>query len=294
MLELFAQLTVNGLVSGSLFALLGISFGVILGTTRTFHFAHGVVYTSAAFAAYAFREGLGLPLWLAALLGVGTAVLLGVGIEVVVYQPLRRLYASPLTVLIASLGVLIIVENMMAIFFSTDAKVMSGFPSRVIIVGGVAFTLLHLTTVVVSWVLFGALWLYLHGTKTGKAMRAVASRPEMADVVGIDTRRVFVQAFAIGSALVALAAILFTLDRGATPDMGVTAVLMASIAVIVGGMGSLPGAALGGLIIGLARNWGVWVLPSEWQSAIAFDILVVVIVFRPTGLFGAKLVKAEV
>jgi branched-chain amino acid transport system permease protein len=293
-LELFAQLTVNGLVSGSLFALLGISFGVILGTTRTFHFAHGVVYTSAAFAAYAFREGLGLPLWLAALLGVGTAVLLGVGIEVVVYRPLRRLYASPLTVLIASLGVLIIVENVMAIFFSTDAKVMSGFPSRVVIAGGVAFTLLHLTIVVVSWVLFGALWLYLHETKTGKAMRAVASRPEMADVVGIDTRRVFVQAFAIGSALVAPAAILFTLDKGATPDMGVTAVLMASIAVIVGGMGSLPGAALGGLIIGLARNWGVWVLPSEWQSAIAFGILVVVIVFRPTGLFGAKLVKAEV
>jgi branched-chain amino acid transport system permease protein len=293
-LELFAQLTVNGLVSGSLFALLGISFGVILGTTRTFHFAHGVVYTSAAFAAYAFREGLGLPLWVAALLGVGTAVLLGVGIEVVVYRPLRRLYASPLTVLIASLGVLIIVENVMAIFFSTDAKVMSGFPSRVVVAGGVAFTLLHLTIVVVSWVLFGALWLYLHETKTGKAMRAVASRPEMADVVGIDTRRVFVQAFAIGSALVAPAAILFTLDKGATPDMGVTAVLMASIAVIVGGMGSLPGAALGGLIIGLARNWGVWVLPSEWQSAIAFGILVVVIVFRPTGLFGVKLMKAEV
>jgi branched-chain amino acid transport system permease protein len=293
-LELLAQLTVNGLVSGSLFALLAISFGVILATTKTFHFAHGVVYTSAAFAAYAAREGLGLPLWAATLAGVVTAALLGVSIEVVIYQPLRRLSASPLTVLIASLGVLIIVENVMAILFSTDAKVISGFPSRVIIAGGVAFTLLHLVTVVVAWVLFAALWLYLHRTKAGKAMRAVASRPEMADVVGIDTRAVFIRAFAIGSALAAPAAILFTLDKGATPDMGVTAVLMASIAVIVGGMGSVSGAALGGLLIGVARNWAVWVMPSEWQTAIAFGILVVVILFRPTGLLGVKMAKAEV
>lgn len=294
MLELFAQLTVNGLVSGSLFALLAISFGVILGTTRTFHFAHGIVYTTAAYAAYGFAEGLSLPLWLAAPLAVIAAALLGVGIEALVYQPLRRLYASPLTVLIASLGVLIIVENAIAIFFSTDAKIIGGFPSRPIVMGEVAFTTLHLTMVLVSWGLFFILLAYLYRTKAGKAMLAVAVSPEMAEIVGIDTRRVFLRAFAIGSALVAPAAILYTLDKGATPDMGVTAVLMAAIAVIVGGVGSLPGAALGGLLIGLARNWGIWLVPSEWQSAIAFGILLVVIVFRPTGLFGVKLRKAEV
>ena len=294
MLELFAQLTVNGLVSGSLFALLAISFGVILGTTRTFHFAHGIVYTAAAYGAYAFAEGLSLPLWLAVGLAVVVAVLLGVGIEVFVYQPLRRLYASPLTVLIASLGVLIIVENAIAIFFSTDAKIVTGFPSRLIVLGEVAFTTLHLAMVLVSWSLFFILLLYLYRTKTGKAMRGVATSPEMAEIVGIDTRRVSVGAFAIGSALAAPAAILYTLDKGATPDMGVTAVLMAAIAVIVGGVGSLPGAALGGMIIGLARNWGIWLLPSEWQSAIAFGILLLVILFRPTGLFGVKLRKAEV
>lgn len=294
MLELFAQLTVNGLISGSLFALLAISFGVILGITRTFHFAHGVVYTTGAYAAYGLTEGLGLPLWLAAVLAVGAAAVLGVGIEVVVYQPLRRLFASPLTVLIASLGVLIIVENAIAVFFSTDAKVISGFPSRPISVGGVVFTTLHLTMVLVSWALFLVLLLFLYRTKSGKAMRGVANSPEMAEVVGIDTRRVFIGAFAIGSAAAAPAAILYTLDKGATPDMGVTAVLMAAIAVIVGGVGSLPGAAVGGLIIGLARNWGIFLVPSEWQSAIAFGILLVVILFRPTGLFGVKFRKAEV
>lgn len=294
MLELFAQLTVNGIVGGSVLALLALSFGIILGTTRTFHFAHGVVYTVAAYGAYVFAEGVGLPLVVATLLGIVVAVVLGVGIEVVVYQPLRRLYASQLTVLIASLGTLIIIENGLAIAFSTDAKVIGGFPSRPMAVGGVGFTTLHITMVAVSWVLFAALLLYLHGTRSGKAMRAVASRPEMAEIVGIDTRRAFIQAFAIGSALAAPAAILFTLDKGATPDMGVTAVLMASIAVIVGGVGSLPGAAVGGMIIGIARNWGIWFIPSEWQSAIAFGILLVVILFRPTGIFGSKLRTAEV
>ncbi|MBI4610078.1 MAG: branched-chain amino acid ABC transporter permease [Candidatus Rokubacteria bacterium] len=294
MLELFAQLTVNGLIGGSLFALLAISFGIILATTRTFHFAHGIVYTAAAYAAYAFAEKLSIPLGLAVVLAVAAAGLVGVGIEVLVYQPLRRLYASQLTILIASLGVLIIIENAIAIFFGTDAKILSGFPSRLIVLGGVAFTTLHLTVVLVSWGLFGILLLYLYGTRSGRTMRAVANSPEMAEIVGIDTRRVFVTAFAIGSALAAPAAILYTLDKGATPDMGVTAVLMAAIAVIVGGVESLPGAALGGLIIGLARNWGIWLVPSEWQSAIAFGILLVVILFRPTGLFGVKLRKAEI
>jgi branched-chain amino acid transport system permease protein len=294
MLELFAQLTVNGLVGGSLLALLAISFGIILGTTRTFHFAHGIVYTAAAYAAYGFAEGLRLPLWLAAVLAVVAAVVLGVGIELVVYRPLRRLAASPLTVLIASLGVLIIVENAIAIFFSTDAKVIGGFPSRPILLGSVVFTTLHLTMVLVSWALFVLLLLYLYGTKGGRAMRGVANRPEMAEIVGIDTRRVFLGAFALAAALAAPAAILYTLDKGATPDMGVAAVLMASIAVIAGGVGSLPGAALGGLSIGLLRNWGIWLVPSEWQSAIAFGILLVVIIFRPTGLFGVKFRKAEV
>ncbi|MBI4590779.1 MAG: branched-chain amino acid ABC transporter permease [Candidatus Rokubacteria bacterium] len=292
-MDLFAQLLVNGVVAGSLYALVACSFGLILGTTGTFHFAHGVVYAAGAYGAY-FAAGLGLPLWAAAGVGIAGAALLGTLIEVVVYRPLRRIAASPLVILIASLGTLIVLENAIAIGFSTDAKVLEGFPRKGIVLGGVGFTTLHVTMVAVSLVLFLGLLAFLRWTRRGKAIRAVANSPEMAEIVGIDTARVFLLVFALGSAMAAPAAILIMLDRGATPDMGMDAILIAAIAVIVGGIGSVPGAALGALIIGLAQNLGVMKIPSEWQAAIAFGVLLLVVILRPRGLVGKKLRRAEI
>jgi branched-chain amino acid transport system permease protein len=291
--DLFAQLLVNGVIAGSLYALVACSFGLILGTTGTFHFAHGVVFAAGAYGAY-FATGRGLPLWAAAGAGIATAALLGVLIEVVVYRPLRRIAASPLVILIASLGTLIVLENAIAIGFSTDAKVLEGFPRKALIVGGVGFTTLHVTMVAVSLLVFLVLMAFLRWTQTGRAIRAVANSPEMAEIVGIDTGRVSLLVFAIGSGMAAPAAILIMLDRGATPDMGMEAILIAAIAVIVGGIGSVPGAALGALIIGVAQNLGVMKIPSEWQAAIAFGLLLVVVILRPHGLLGKKLKKAEI
>ena len=292
-MDLFAQLLVNGVIAGSLYALVACSFGLILGTTGTFHFAHGVVYAAGAYGAY-FAAGRGLPLWAAAGAGIAAAALLGVLIELIVYRPLRKIAASPLVILVASLGTLIVLENAIAIGFSTAAKILEGFPRKVLIVGGVGFTTLHVTMVAVSLVVFLALLAFLRWTRTGRAIRAVATSPEMAEIVGIDTGRVFLLVFAIGSAMAAPAAILIMMDRGATPDMGMEAILIAAIAVIVGGIGSVPGAALGALIIGVAQNLGVMKIPSEWQAAIAFGLLLVVVIVRPHGLLGKKLKKAEI
>jgi branched-chain amino acid transport system permease protein len=278
-LDLFAQLVVNGIVAGSLYALVACSFGLILGTTGTFHFA---------------ASALALPLVAATGAGIAGAALLGLGIELVIYRPLRRLAASPLVVLIASLGTLIALENLIAIVFSTDAKVLEGFPRRTFIAGGVGFTILHVTMVAVSAVALLGLLAFLRWTRAGQCIRAVANNPEMAVIVGIDTPRVFLLVFALGSALAAPAAILILLDRGATPDMGMEAILIAAIAVIVGGIGSLPGAILGSFILALAQNLGVMAIPSEWQAAIAFGLLLVVVIVRPRGLLGQKLRKAEI
>lgn len=293
-MDLFAQLVVNGIVAGSLYALVACSFGLILGTTGTFHFAHGVVYAAGAYLAYFAASALALPLAAAALAGIAGAALLGLGIELVIYRPLRRLAASPLVVLIASLGTLIVLENLIAIVFSTDAKVLEGFPRRTFIVGGAGFTTLHVTMVAVSAVALLGLLAFLRWTRAGQAIRAVANNPEMAVIVGIDTPRVFLLVFALGSALAAPAAILILLDRGATPDMGMEAILIAAVAVIVGGIGSLPGAILGSFILALAQNLGVMAIPSEWQAAIAFGLLLVVVIVRPRGLLGQKLRKAEI
>lgn len=293
-MELVAQLVVNGIVAGSLYALVACSFGLILGTTSTFHFAHGVVYVAGAYLAYLAATAGRLPLAAAAVAGIVGAALLGIGIELVIYRPLRRMAASPLVILIASLGTLILLENAIAIGFSTDAKVLEGFPRTPLIVGGVGFTTLHITMVVVSAAATTGLLAFLRWTRTGQTIRAVANNPEMAEIVGIDTRRVFLLVFALGSAMAAPAAILILLDRGATPDMGMDAILIASIAVIVGGIGSIPGALLGAYTIALAQNLGVIQIPSEWQAAIAFGLLLVVVIVRPRGLLGKKLRKAEI
>lgn len=293
-MDLFAQLVVNGIVAGSLYALVACSFGLILGTTGTFHFAHGVVYAAGAYLAYFAATVLRLPLAGAVVVGIAGTALLGLGIELVIYRPLRRIGASALVVLIASLGTLIVLENLIAIGFSTDAKVLEGFPRQTLIVGGVGFTTLHVTMVGVSGASLAALLAFLRFTRVGHAIRAVANNPEMAEIVGIDTRRIFLLVFALGSALAAPAAILIMLDRGATPDMGMEAILIAAIAVIVGGIGSLPGAALGALVIALAQNLGVMRIPTEWQAAIAFGLLLVVVIVRPRGILGRKLYKAEI
>jgi branched-chain amino acid transport system permease protein len=291
--ELFAQLVVNGVVAGSLFALVAVSFGLILGTTGTFHFAHGVVYAGGAYAAY-WAAGLGAPLPAAAVAGVAGAALLGLLVELVIYRPLRRLGASPLVILNASLGSLIFLEKHIAVVFSTDAKMLEGFPRQAFLVGGIGFTTLHVTMVAVSTALWLGLLAFLRWTRIGREIRAVANNPEMAQIVGIDTGRVFLLVFGLGSALAAPASILIMMDRGATPEMGMEAILIASIAGIVGGIGSIPGAVLGAFVIGLAQNLGVMTIPSEWQSAIAFGVLIVVVLARPQGLLGRKLRKAEI
>jgi branched-chain amino acid transport system permease protein len=251
------------------------------------------VYAAGAYAAYFAASALALPLPVAIAAGIAGAGLLGVGIEVVIYRPLRRIAASPLVVLVASLGTLIVLENLIAIVFSTDAKVLE-VPRRTFIVGGVGFTTLHVTMVAVTAIALAALFAFLRFTRAGHAIRAVANNAEMAVIVGIDTPRVFLWVFALGSALAAPPAILIMLDRGATPDMGMEAILIAAIAVIVGGIGSLGGAVLGAFIIGLAQNLGVMAIPSEWQAAIAFGLLLVVVIVRPRGLLGKKLRKAEI
>ena len=293
-MDLFFQLIVNGIVLGSEYALLGISRGIIFNTTGTFHFAHGVVYTAGAYGAVLFADTLGLPLPLAVAGGIAVAVVLGVGIDVVCYQPMRRIQATPMTILIASLGVLIVVENTMPILFGTASRTLPGIDTYPIAVGSAVITNLNLLKVVVTWGLFAALIAFLRYTRAGKALRAVGSNPEMAQTVGFHLRRVYYLAFGIGSALAGVGGILTVADTGAVPHMGTQAVLIASMAVLLGGMGRIVGSALGGFFIGMTMSLSILALPSEWQLTLAFGLLVVVIALRPRGFLGGKVTKAEV
>ncbi len=293
-MEIFPQLLFNGLILGSEYALLGISWGIIFNVTGTFHFAHAIVYTIGAYGAILCADTLGLPFPLSVAGGILFATLAGVIIEVYFYAPMRRIQATPMTILIASLGILIVVENMVPIFFGVSSRMMSGVETRPYSIGPVFFTNIHVAKIAFSWGLFALLQAFLHFTRTGKALRAVASNPEMAQVVGFNIRRLFILAFAIGSGLVAVGGILQAMDTGAAPEMGTITVIIATMSVLLGGMGSFTGSALGGLFIGMAMSLSIWQLPSEWQLTVGFGLLVVVIAVRPRGFLGGKVTKAEI
>ncbi len=287
-MSLILQLIVNGIISGSLYGLLGISWGIIFATTRTFHFAHGIVFVIAAYMLYWLSELMGLPIIVGIIFAILVAVIVGVAIDYIIYRPLRKSGAPPFVIFVASMGTLIALQQVIHLAFHPDAKTMSGLPIKVITIGDISFTSLHVAIVVVSWILLLALVLFLNKTRFGKAIRAVSNNPEMAETLGIGSQRIFSLVYGIGSALVAVAAILYLFDKAATPEMGPTMLFTAFIACFIGGIGSMEGAALGGLIIGLAENIGIWKISSEWKGVIAFAILMVIIIFMPKGLLRAR------
>lgn len=293
-MEIFLQLFMNGLILGSEYALLGISWGIIFNVTGTFHFAHAIVYTVGGYAAILFVNILGLPFYLGILLGVGAAVLLGMGIEWLFYQPMRARNATPMTILITSLGILIVVENLIPIFFGASSLALKGVETIPQSVGPVFFTNIHLVKIISTWSLLALLHFFLHHTRAGKSLLAVSSNPEMAEVVGFNLKKLFMVAFAIGSGLVGFGGIMQAMDTGVSSHMGTNAVIIATMSVLLGGMGSFIGSALGGLFIGMTMSLSIISLPSEWQLTIGFGILVVVIAIRPRGFFGKKLTQSEV
>ncbi len=283
---LFLQLLANGIIAGSVYALLGLGFGIIYSATRTFHFAHGAVYSMAGYLAFQFHVFWHLPLALSIALSLLGAIVLGIGIEGLIYRPLRGVGASPMEILLSSLGLFILLQNFMIILWRSDPRVLPVAESirKGVEMGGIWVTYLQLIIIAISFCLWGLLLVFSQRTKMGKAIRALESDPEMTEIVGIDPVYIRFLAYGVGSALAGVSSILATMDMGIDPNSGIMALLIAVIAVIVGGIGNYSGTALAGLLLGIAENMGIWKIPSEWKSSIAFGILVIFILFRPTGL----------
>ena len=290
---LLVQLGLNGIVTGSLYAILALSFAVIFAPTRTFHFAHASVYVYAGYFLYQLAMLWGWPLVAAIPTAILAAACLGTLVERVVYAPLRRSGAGVMEILLSAFGTFIVLQNVLLLVWKSDPRTVrlpdvlkNGIPF-----GPLTLTPLDLITVAVAVAVFGGVAGFARRTRLGKAMRAVENDPDVAIMVGISTARIRLAAFFIGSAIVAIAAMLTALDKGLEPTIGVNALLVAVVAMIVGGVGSLPGAALAGLFLGVVENLGIWKIPSEWKSTITFTVLAVFILFRPTGFFGHRVAR---
>jgi branched-chain amino acid transport system permease protein len=292
---MFNQIFVNAIIAGSIYTLIALGFSVIYATAKFFHFAHAAVYTSCSYFAYLFYTILGLPFWPAIFLAVLSSVFLGIAIEVIVYKPMRYRGATPLVLLLSSLGIYIVLQNIISMAFGNDKKTLrSGMVTVGIEFIGARITPIQISIIAGGMILLIGCWALLNFTKMGTRMRAVASDPNLALVIGIDIDRTIFFAFLLGSFLAGIAGLLISFDVDMTPNMGMNALMMGVVAVIVGGVGSIPGAALGGFLIAFAQNFGVWQISSQWRDAIAFVILLLFLLYRPYGFFGKKIRKVEV
>jgi branched-chain amino acid transport system permease protein len=288
MANLLMQLAVNGIIYGAFYALLGLGWNIIYGATGIFHFAHALAFSLGAYAAILTTMEAGLPLAMGFAVAIFVGILFGWAIELALYRPLRRLDALPVVVFVASLGALILGEAFLLIIFKPLPRSLSGFPIKEIDIADITFTTLQITTAAVSLIVVFGTWIYLKRTKTGKAIRAVGSNAEMAQVLGINRDWIYLLVFAIGSGAAALAGVLYTLDNVASPTLGMSLIFPALIVMFVGGVNSIPGVIVGGLILGLAENVSSAWLQSDYKVIVTFSILVIVIIIKPRGLFGSS------
>jgi branched-chain amino acid transport system permease protein len=283
----FEQLAVAGLINGSLYALLGVSFGLILGVTGRFHYAYALVYTLAAYVASVLQSSTGLAVVPAVAAGLAAATLLGVGIERLVYRPLAAASGvlSLLTIFIAALGLTIAGTNIITLIWSASSRNLTLFKPTTMHLGSTTFTSLELVAVIVCWSLIAALSLLLGRTGLGRSIKAVRGNPDLAQLTGIQPSRVYLTVFAIGSLMCGVAAILNGARFAVLPDMGTRPVMFAFVVAFLGGTRSRPAVVgAGGLSVGLIESIsGMWV-SSQWSSLVVFAVLFIYLTLKPVDV----------
>lgn len=289
--EELVQLFISGLVSGSMNALVAVSLGIIFSTTRVFHLAHSFTYAIAAYIAIFSITLMGIPLWVGIILGLIACTFLGMSMEKFIYRPLRKRGAGMMILFIAALGLQIFGTNIITIIFGPQNETLEGkgFPSQTLAHGNVTITTVQLFAIIVAWIVIFALIMFLKRSMYGRAITAVRSNPQMAMSVGISVNKMYLLVFAIGSCLAGLAAILYSLNAVAVPNMGVGVILTGFVTMFFGGVDSIPGAALGGIIIGMATSFSSLFVTADFAPVIVFGLLYIVLILRPNGLLGKKM-----
>ena len=280
----------NGIILGSMYALIAIGFSLIYGIVRLINFAHGDVVTIGAFAMLASVAAIGAPFLISILIVLVVGAGVGVLIERVAFRPMRG--APQVTGFIASLAVAIIIENVGIMALSAQPRnfIVPAYLSTFIRLGSLQVRAIDLTIVLLTIVLMTALALFVRFTKVGMAMRATAENYEVARLMGINIDRMIMLAFAIGSALAAIAGLMWGSKYSQiSPLMGLIPGLKAFVAAVIGGVGSISGAMLGGYVLGLAEVLFVGLLPPEYsgyRNVFVFSTLILILLVMPNGLLG--------
>ena len=286
----FLQFLISGISLGSIYALIALGYTMVYGIAKMLNFAHGDVIMIGAYVAYVSISTLNLSPFFAVLIAVVTCTLLGILIERVAYKPLRN--SSPLTVLITAIGVSYLLQNIALLIFGSKAV---NFPSVVSlpafeIVPSLTVTGETAVTIEVSVVIMAALMIFINHTKAGQAMLAVSEDRGAAQLMGVNVNGTISLTFAIGSALAAIAAVLLCSSYPVlSPYTGAMPGIKAFVAAVFGGIGSIPGAMIGGILLGVIENLSKAYISSQMSDAIVFLILIIVLLVKPTGILGKKI-----
>ncbi|BAI80533.1 branched-chain amino acid ABC transporter, permease [Deferribacter desulfuricans SSM1] len=287
MLEMIIKQLLNGLTVGSVYALIALGYTMVYGIIKLINFAHGDIYMIGAFlgliAATVIMKNFVVVLVFAMM---GCAIL-GVLVEKVAYKPLRN--SSRISALISAIGASIIISNTVVLINGPQREAYPKlFPNITYNLGGISISLLQVFIIVISIVLMYGLYYIVHNTKMGIAMRAVSQNLNAARLMGINPDKIISFTFALGSSLAAAAGVLVgTYYTAIDPMMGLLFGLKAFVAAVLGGIGSIPGAMFGGIVLGLAEVLGVAFISPSFRDAIAFGILIFILIVKPTGLFGS-------
>ena len=289
------QIIFNILITYNIYILLVQSFVKIYSALRFFQITHAIVITLGSYMTYFVSIQQGLPLWWAVPISIVASILLMLIINQCIYKPLQKRKLESWQMMIASLGVYVVLQNMVSIVWGDSTlsfrtwEVKQGHEFL-----GAYITDVQIITIISSIVLLVASWLFLEKTNIGRQVKAVSSNPELSTIFGISKSRAVVWSFVIGSGLAACAGILIAADTDMTPTMGFNWLLYAVVAMIIGGMGKMRYLFSGCLFLASAQHLAAYYLDSKWMNAIAYIILIVFLYFRPYGFSGKRIKKAEI
>lgn len=287
----FLTYLINGISLGSVYAIIALGYTMVYGIAKMLNFAHGDVIMIGCYVVFLVMSGQGLHPVVAVLLSIIICTLLGIAIEKIAYKPLRR--ATPLAVLITAIGVSYFLQNGALLLFGADTKSFSSvitLPALKFAGGKLTISSTTIVTVLVCIIIMIALTLFIRKTKAGRAMLAVSEDKDAAQLMGVNVNATISLTFAIGSGLAAIAGVLFcSAYPTLTPYTGSMPGIKAFTAAVFGGIGSVPGALIGGILLGIIEILGRAYISSQLSDAIVFAVLIIVLLVKPTGILGKKI-----
>ncbi len=292
---MLSQVFFNIIISFSIYLLVSSSFSIIYNSTKFFHFAHGVIITFGAYFSFWFYQQLNLPFYLAIPLTVLLSICLSLIIELYLYKPLRKRNTSSLSMLVVSLGIYIVLQNIISIIWGDDVKSLNNneIKAGAELFGG-HITNIQLITIGVSFILFLGTTFFLQFHKIGRNIRAISANSELANIMGINSNQIILWSFGIGSGLASIAGILVASDTGLTPTMGFSLLLYGVVAMIISGVGSNWGLIGGAFLLASIQHLTAFYIDSKWIDAISYTILILFLIWKPLGFSGKRLKKTEI